>query len=265
MFVEKVAGSRGALPEHQALIQRLLGEVSIEGQSYFDQTAFQALLAQYLDGRKFRSRSIGSTFAITSESDFLPLIKNESVIQIAGEASMTLQSFAENREFFRDGVTISGFLSLFFLEEHRRKYLRVIPKILYHRKSPNQLSVGQRGTLYVCMKLATDMFTPFVFDQPEDDLDNEFIMDELRPIFQEIKRYRQVIIATHNANLVVNADAEQVIVAHNDSEILSYTSGALEHTSGDYADPGTRETVCRILEGGEEAFRQRERKYGMTE
>lgn len=265
MFAEKVAGSRGALPEHQALIQRLLGEVSIEGQSYFDQGAFQVILAQYLDGRKFRSRSIGSTFSITSESEFLSLIRNDSVIHIAGEASMTLQSFAENKEFFREGVTISGFLGLFFLEEHRRKYLRVIPRILYHGKRPEQLSVGQRGTLYVCMKLATDMFTPFVFDQPEDDLDNEFIMDELRPIFQEIKRYRQVIIATHNANLVVNADAEQVIVAHNDSEVLSYTSGALEHTSGDDANPGTRENVCRILEGGKAAFRQREKKYGMAD
>lgn len=265
MFAKKVAGSPGALPEHQALIQRLLGDVSIEGQSYFDRQAFHELLGQYLDGRKFRSRSVGSTFAVTSESKFLSLLRNDAVIQISGEAPMTLQSFAVRGEYFRDGVTLSGFLGLFFLEENRRRYLRVIPRILYHGKRPDQLSVGQRGTLYVCMKLATDMFTPFVFDQPEDDLDNEFIMDELRPIFQEIKRYRQVIIATHNANLVVNADAEQVIVAHNDSEVLSYTSGALEHTSGDDANPGTRENVCRILEGGKEAFRQREKKYGLID
>ena len=265
MFAEKVAGSSGGLPEHRVLIQRLLGEVLIEGQSHFDVRAFQALLPEHLDGRKFRRRSIGASFAITSESEFHSLIRNESVIRIAGDDPTTLRAFVENREFFRDGASASEFLQLFFLEENRRKYLRVIPKILYHQKSPSQLSVGQRGTLYVCMKLATDMFTPFVFDQPEDDLDNEFIMDELRPIFQEIKRYRQVIIATHNANLAVNADAEQVIVAHNDSEVLSYTSGALEHTSGDYADPGIRENVCRILEGGEEAFRQREKKYGMTE
>lgn len=267
MFEEKLAGSPGALPEHRELIQRLLGQVSIEGQYYFDKDRFHSLLGQYLDGRKFRRRSIGTSFAINSEEQFLSLIRNEKVIHVGGDGDdpISLQEFAQSKDLFREGSNPSEFLELFFLEENRRKYLRVIPRILYHGKSPDQLSVGQRGTLYVCMKLATDLFTPFVFDQPEDDLDNEFIMDALRPIFQEIKQYRQVIIATHNANLVVNADAEQVIVAHNDSEVLSYTSGALEHTSGDYTDPGTRENVCRILEGGVEAFRQREKKYGMTE
>jgi len=84
------------------------------------------------------------------------------------------------------------------------------------------------------MKLATDPFgSPFVFDQPEDDLDNRFIMTELVPLFRKIKKYRQVIIATHNANLVVNADAEQVIVANNEEEELSYISGSIENTSID--------------------------------
>lgn len=267
MFQEKLDGSAGALPEHQDLVQRLLCHVSIEGQSDFNRDQFHVMLTEFLDGRKFRSRSIRTSFPISSVAEFLSLIRNEKVINVGGEgdAPIDLQTFAENKDLFREGSSSSEFLGLFFLEENRRKYLRVIPRILYHGKSPDQLSVGQRGTLYVSMKLATDLFTPFVFDQPEDDLDNEFIMEELRPIFEEIKRYRQVIIATHNANLVVNADAEQVIVAHNESEVLSYTSGALEHTSGDYADPGTRENVCRILEGGEEAFRQRERKYGMAD
>ncbi len=52
------------------------------------------------------------------------------------------------------------------------------------------LSVGQRGTFFLCMKLATDPFgSPFIFDQPEDDLDNEFIVQKLVPIFRKIKKY----------------------------------------------------------------------------
>ena len=138
----------------------------------------------------------------------------------------------------------------------------------YKGKHLSKLSIGQKGTFYVCMKLATETFlTPFIFDQPEDDLDNEFIMKDLVPILKEIKKYRQVIIVTHNANLVVNTDAEQVIVAENNSEELHYVSGSLENTfkkeksSSNLYCQGIREHVCRILEGGEEAFRKRERKY----
>jgi predicted ATPase len=109
------------------------------------------------------------------------------------------------------------------------------------------------------LKLATESFsTPFIFDQPEDDLDNEFIIDHLLPIFREIKKYRQVIIATHNANLVVNADSEQVIIATNRDEILTYDAGSLEN-------PTIRTRICDILEGGEKAFLKREKRYGILQ
>ncbi|MEI9864469.1 MAG: hypothetical protein WDN00_07930 [Limisphaerales bacterium] len=86
---------------------------------------------------------------------------------------------------------------------------------------------------------------PLIFDQPEDDLDNEFIIEELVEIFRGIKQFRQVILVTHNANLVVNADAEQVIVAENVNGVLKYTSGSLEAEV-------TNKAVRRILEGGDE-------------
>jgi predicted ATPase len=114
-----------------------------------------------------------------------------------------------------------------------------------------------KGTMYLCLKLATDPFMkPFIFDQPEDDLDNNFIVNELVPIFKKIKKYRQVIIVTHNANLVVNADAEQVIVAENENESINYITGSLENIN-------IRNKVCEILEGGIDAFRKRERKYNI--
>ena len=159
-----------------------------------------------------------------------------------------------------------------YLSIHRNEYLTVLAEIKYKDKFPNQISVGQRGTMFICLQLATDPFIkPFVYDQPEDDLDNNFIMSDLVPIFREIKSYRQVIIVTHNANLVVNADAEQIIVANNDNEVISYVSGSLEHNFKPIlteSDPllrqGIREHVCDILEGGEEAFEKREQKYGLS-
>lgn len=109
--------------------------------------------------------------------------------------------------------------------------------------------------MYLCIKLATNAFsTPIIFDQPEDDLDNEFIIEELVSIIKELKTYRQIIIVTHNANLVVNADSEQIIIANNDEEILSYRSGSIENQE-------IVKSVCRILEGGEIAFKKRTSKY----
>ena len=93
-------------------------------------------------------------------------------------------------------------------------------------------------------------------------MDNEFIVNQLVPLFNTIKKYRQVIIVTHNANLVVNSDAEQVIIADNDGDLISYTAGALE--DGDVKTGlGVRSKVCSILEGGHMAFEKRERKYGI--
>ena len=85
-------------------------------------------------------------------------------------------------------------------------------------------------------------------------MDNDFIFNDLINIFKEIKRYRQIIIVTHNANIVVNADAEQVIVASNNDEKLSYGSGSLENSE-------INKAVCNILEGGKIAFQQRRNKY----
>lgn len=74
-------------------------------------------------------------------------------------------------------------------------------------------------------------------------------MHNLVPLFRKIKQYRQVIIVTHNANLVVNCDAEQVIIATNDEEVISYRAGALEY--GDHDAPNSmRRAICDVLEGG---------------
>jgi ABC-type glutathione transport system ATPase component len=239
----------GILDNHgtanKALIEKILlkeGKIAVQGEIVFDEEAFYNKLLATVDRRTFRDKqALKSKFKIHSLEDWVNFISTSLKEYLEGE----------NAERF---VSI---VDVFFGLKDRGEYLKTIPKITYGGKRLDQLSVGQRGTVYLCLKLATDAFSkPIIFDQPEDDLDNEFIMNELIDIFKELKKYRQIIIVTHNANLVVNADAEQVIIANNTEEKLSYSAGALEN-------PEIIANVCKILEGGKEAFERRKNKYSL--
>lgn len=124
-----------------------------------------------------------------------------------------------------------------------------------------QLSPGTRGIVLLLLYLSIDVDDerPLVIDQPEENLDPESIYKELVGRFKEAKTRRQIIIVTHNANLVVNTDADQVIVArrgvHHANALpdISYVSGGLEN-------PDIRKAVCDILEGGKDAFTERAKR-----
>ena len=124
-----------------------------------------------------------------------------------------------------------------------------------------RLSPGTRGIVLLLLYLAIDRddHRPLIIDQPEENLDPKSIFEELVARFRQAKLRRQIIVVTHNANLIVNADADQVIVAscgpHNPGALpkLTYESGSLE-------DAHIRAKVCDILEGGEQAFRERAKR-----
>lgn len=124
-----------------------------------------------------------------------------------------------------------------------------------------KLSPGTRGIVLLLLYLALDDADdrPLIIDQPEENLDPKSIYDELVKLFIAAKAKRQVIMVTHNANLVVNTDADQIIVAmsgpHRPDQLpeITYTSGGLEN-------PTIRKHVCDILEGGETAFRERAKR-----
>lgn len=124
-----------------------------------------------------------------------------------------------------------------------------------------KLSPGTRGIVLLLLYLGLDDQDerPLIIDQPEENLDPKSIYDELVGLFIQAKSKRQVIMVTHNANLVINTDADQIIVAHAGTHPvgqlppISYRSGGLE-------DPDIRKAVCDILEGGEHAFRERARR-----
>ena len=124
-----------------------------------------------------------------------------------------------------------------------------------------KLSPGTRGIVLLLLYLALDESDdrPLVIDQPEENLDPKSVYDELVNLFVAAKGKRQVIMVTHNANLVVNTDADQVIVA----QAQNHERGALPEISyiaGGLESKDIRKAVCDILEGGEAAFRERARR-----
>ena len=117
-------------------------------------------------------------------------------------------------------------------------------------KSIAQASAGQK-TAAILSFLLFHGDEPLILDQPEDDLDNALVSELVVEQLRENKKHRQLIIVTHNANVVVNADSELVTTMDfKGGQIVSNNSGGLQERK-------TREDICRIMEGGREAFQQR--------
>lgn len=116
------------------------------------------------------------------------------------------------------------------------------------------LSEGQRNTALLNLMLVQGN-GPIVIDQPEDELDASYIFSDLVPLIRSVKSRRQLIIATHNANLPVNADAELIYAIE-----ASEGRGRLLAEGGLDRGPVTL-AVLNIMEGSEQAFKQRSEKY----
>jgi energy-coupling factor transporter ATP-binding protein EcfA2 len=141
-------------------------------------------------------------------------------------------------------------------------HIEVAYGIQYDGVDIEQLSPGTRGIVLLLLYLVIDQHDrrPLIIDQPEENLDPNSIYQELVPHFRAARKRRQVIIVTHNANLVVNTDADQIITA----ESTQNESGGLpfiKYRSGSLENPDIRKSVCQLLEGGERAFLDRERRY----
>ncbi len=139
----------------------------------------------------------------------------------------------------------------------------IVAKIVAGQSRPlvrdfSRLSLGQKQSVLLALMLSAESNKPLIIDQPEDHLDSEFIYRTLVPVLRRAKERRQVIIVTHNANIAVLGDAEQIIVlkAQDDTgRIIS--RGSIDH-------PETRQYACDILEGSTEAFTRRATIYGVV-
>ena len=130
--------------------------------------------------------------------------------------------------------------------------------LLFQDAHIEQLSPGQRGALLLIFYLLVDKGrNPIILDQPEENLDNETVVNLLVPVLTEAKRKRQIIMVTHNPNLAVVCDAEQVVYAtfeRKEGFKISYISGSIEC-------PVINEHVVNVLEGTKPAFNNRRIKY----
>ena len=121
-----------------------------------------------------------------------------------------------------------------------------------------QLSLGQQQSVLLAVMLSAESNTPLIIDQPEDNLDGEFIYQSIIPVLRRVKERRQVIVVTHNPNIAVLGDAEQIVVLRATNE-----QGVIV-SRGSIDDAATRESACALLEGSREAFQRRARIYGST-
>ena len=124
-------------------------------------------------------------------------------------------------------------------------------------KELDQLSTGQKATA-VLLLLLLESDAPLVVDQPEDDLDNRFIADCIVPTMRDEKKKRQFIFSTHNANIPVLGDAEQIV------GLMPVVEAGVEHATIPDELCGSIDTpaIKDLLEGGQEAFEFRKQKYG---
>ena len=138
-------------------------------------------------------------------------------------------------------------------------YLEPRYSLTFDGQEISQLSPGERGLLLLVFYLLVDKDDiPIIIDQPEENLDNQTIFKVLVKCIKAAKQRRQVIMVTHNPNLAVVCDAEQIICANCDK-----TTNTFEYVSGGIESPIIKATVVEILEGTEPAFKNRKRKYGL--
>jgi len=126
-----------------------------------------------------------------------------------------------------------------------------------HTRSLANLSLGQQQSILLAILLQSKSTNPLLIDQPEDNLDSEFIYKTIVDNLRKIKEKRQIIIVTHNPNIAVLGDAELIIPLRSTSIKTHITDrGSIDHQK-------IRDLCCSILEGGEQAFTSRQKLYGI--
>ena len=131
-------------------------------------------------------------------------------------------------------------------------------ELMQGSKKLQQLSPGERGALLLIFYLLLDKSDiPLIIDQPEDNLDNHSVANILVPFIRKAKGKRQIILVTHNPNLAVVSDAEQVVFVNIDKENdydFEYQSGSIENRE-------INDLIVKVLEGAMPAFNKRKLKY----
>lgn len=231
----------------------VLKDLEFFAEIHFDQEKFLEIAEDLFDGRSVHVREKDSPF-----SKVLGLFCN-----FAHQPDATLdmlateiEQIAENTSL-RDKIKTNKNIDMFdYYRCFYSNYFTITPIVKYKNTKLEHLSLGQKATVLIKIYLAQGR-KPIVIDSHDDHLDNQFIMEELIPAVRQAKNFRQIILVSNNANVVVNTDAEQIVVAERNGVEITFVSGSLEN-------PTIRDKTLRVLEGGKEAFKKRQEKYRLT-
>lgn len=225
--------------------------------------AFSAKLADIFDRRQLRTHK-----------EIIDLDEKVSIKQITDKLTETLIRFAiEGEVKLTKGRSAESALRELLCDWFNTAY-----QVQMDDDGIEEMSPGKKALVLLKMLInLAESECPILIDQPEDDLDNRSIFDELIPFISKKKLTRQIIIVTHNANVVLGGDAEEVIVANqqgknarNKSFRFEYRSGSIENDRAIQGEEeyvlgsrGIQDHICDVLEGGKIAFDLRMHKYRM--
>jgi predicted ATPase len=208
-------------------------------------------LSELLAGSRIRTQgNIAEELATSlSPSDLLDVIERGDAQRLSGLLSRDLGQITRVITYLRDNPDLYDLEGELFEDS--------LEITMFDRGQPKpveQLSEGQRATALLPLILR-ESTCPLIVDQPEDDLDNSFIFDVLVKNVLRLKKERQLIFVTHNANIPVLGDAEAIVVMHMEkpTKAAPPVVGSLDQRTED---------ILRLLEGGKEAFERREAQYG---
>lgn len=238
-------------------ISTLLGDledsISFQAEIRLMDTAFDEKALHYIN-LKYAGMFKGATQAREKMSKLVRSTEFEnedSVIILLDKIMEVVEEDIDNSA--KKIVDKQGFYDYLFSLE----YIGVSFKLKMGNRDLSELSPGERGIVLLIFYLALSKNKmPIIIDQPEDNLDNQSVYSKLVPCICKAKQKRQVIIVTHNPNIAVACDAEQIIYCNMDKNSFSitYEAGAIE-------DPIIKNRVIDVLEGTMPAFDLRRKKY----
>lgn len=223
------------------------------------------------------------------EQNVKNMIDNRTFTTFQNETNIDLNNIKYNKDFSKNLKIIikhilknkliikSGYEKEDVLKKLLSPYHFLNFNIFYDDDTLEKMSPGKRSFVILKVLIMLDNSKwPILIDQPEDDLDANSISKDLTCFLKKTKKERQIIIVSHNPNLVVGADSEQIIVANQEGNEVKnkvskfeYISGSIENTYKNDDEKcylyskGIKEHICDILEGGEESFKKRQKKYNI--
>ena len=208
----------------------------IEAEFKGDKVAFIAFMKDIFRGSRLRDATFQNL--IGRFVDFGAMFKElEEVLREVGNSSQVFnQYYNDNLEALLTWQVPTRFI------------------IKYRGKELKHHSLGQRASALILFVLSQQENDVYLIDQPEDDLDNQTIYEDVIKLIRRLKPKTQFIFATHNANFPVLGDAEQIISC-------AFSDDKVQTVSGSIDCPKLQQEIVDIMEGGEEAFMQRKRRY----